>query len=363
MNNEKLNLIHKLYSELDRNKNTAALISSNKNRFYLTGLNSSAGFVLIVDDCSYCLVDFRYFQAAKNIVKNCEVICFDNLNKTLTELFNKHKIKSLMIENEEMSLARAQMLKKLCDKNEIELLDDKTLDNIIQGLRMIKSEQEIESIREAQKITQSSFEYALDKLKIGMTEKELALEIEFHMRAKGAEAMSFNPIVLFGENAALPHGIPSDRQLRKGDFVLMDTGCIVNGYCSDMTRTVAYGFADEKQKSVYNIVLDAQKQAELKIKSGVKCSEIDKTARDIIYNAGYEGYFGHSTGHSVGLDIHESPRFSSYDDTILAENIIMTVEPGIYLPGEFGVRIEDMVIVKEYGCEIITEVEHELIII
>lgn len=361
MDSEKFALIKKIQTKL--NKDQAILINSEKNRFYFTGLLSSAGFVLILNNEAYCLVDFRYFEIAKYKVKNCNVLCYEKFDQVLLELLKKHNIRSVMIENEKISLSAAQRIKDILSENKISLIDDKSLDNWILELRVSKSPYEIEKIKKAQEITEAAFENVINKLSEGVTEREIAFEIEFFMRAQGAQSMSFNPIVLFGENSSLPHGVPSDRKLNKGDFVLMDTGCVFEGYCSDMTRTVAYGSVSTEQRSVYNIVLKAQQAAIDKVKSGILCSEIDKAARDVIYNSGYEGCFGHSTGHSLGLDIHELPSFSPNNDTVLLANTIMTVEPGIYLPGKFGVRIEDMIIVNDKGCEVITKAEHELLIV
>lgn len=360
-NDKQLNFIERLQNELDGE--TAFVIESSINRFYFTGLMSSAGYLFVTKEKSYCLVDFRYFEAAKKVIKDCEVICYYNYRDEILKLINKNNIKSIIIENEKISLSKAQKWKQFTDKESIMLIDDDSLDKIILSFRKIKTNDEINKIKSAQKITQAAFEHILNKLKIGVTEKQIALEIEFFMRKNGAQAMSFNPIVLFGENTSLPHGVPSNRKLKNGDFVLMDTGCIFEGYCSDMTRTVAFNFATEEQKRVYDIVLKAQRAAINEVKSGVVCSKVDKTARDIIYNAGYEGYFGHGTGHSLGLEIHESPSFSISDESILDENIVMTVEPGIYLPNKFGVRIEDMLIVKDGYNEDITDCEHNLIIV
>lgn len=357
----KLNPIERLQNEL--NKNTAFIIESSINRFYFTGLMSSAGYLFVTKEKSYCLVDFRYFEAAKKLVKNCEVICYYNYKDEILNLINMNNIKSIVIENEKISLASAQKLKQFADENSIILIDDNSLDTIILNFRKIKTNDEINKIKNAQKITKAAFEHILNNLKTGVTEKQIALEIEFFMRKNGAQAMSFNPIVLFGENTSLPHGIPSDRKLKNGDLVLMDTGCVFEGYCSDMTRTVAFNFATEEQKSIYNIVLKAQRAAISEVKSGVLCSNIDKIARDIIYNAGYEGFFGHGTGHSLGLEIHESPSFSISDNSTLNVNTVITVEPGIYLPGKFGIRIEDMLVVKDGHNQNITDCEHDLIIV
>ena len=245
----------------------------------------------------------------------------------------------------------------------IEILLEKDIGKTICDMRKIKVKDEIDKIIVAQKITDDAFDYMLDRITEGKTEKELALELEFFMRSNGADAVSFDIIFIGGKNTSMPHGVPSDYKLQKGDFITMDFGADVCGYKSDMTRTVALGSVSEEQKEIYNIVLNAQCSALNKIRAGERCSEIDKIARDIIKESGYGQYFGHALGHSVGLDIHESPNFSPKCDEILAPGMVLTVEPGIYLPGKFGVRIEDMVYITSKGAENLTKSDKSLIII
>jgi Xaa-Pro aminopeptidase len=196
-----------------------------------------------------------------------------------------------------------------------------------------------------------------------VTERELALEIEYFMKKNGASGPSFDLIVVSGENSSRPHGVPDGRKIGSGDFVTMDTGAVVGGYCSDMTRTVAVGGVTEEMRRVYDTVLRAQLEAEKAVCAGAVCSDVDRIARDIIYGAGYEGCFGHGLGHSVGLQIHEEPHLSPSCGDVLCANMLMTVEPGVYLEGKFGVRIEDLVVVGEAGCEILTQSPKELMIL
>ena len=208
-----------------------------------------------------------------------------------------------------------------------------------------------------------TFSHILSYIKEGVSEKELALEIEFFMRKNGAEGVSFDLITISGKNTSLPHGVPSDKKLKKGEFITMDIGCKVNGYCSDMTRTVALGEPSDEMKKVYNIVLQAQLKALKTVKSGITASSVDFAARDLIDKNGFENCFGHATGHGVGLDIHEEPRVSTKSDTVLQSGMIITIEPGIYLQDKFGVRIEDMVMVTDDGCYNFTKSNKELIVL
>ena len=208
-----------------------------------------------------------------------------------------------------------------------------------------------------------SFGDIIGNIKEGMTEKDIALDLEFIMRKSGAESVSFDLIALAGENTSMPHGVPSQRRIKRGDLLLFDIGATVDGYHSDMTRTYAFGFAGDKVKRVYDTVLHAQLAALAAVHSGAKCSDIDRAAREYIDNAGYQGLFGHSTGHGVGLEIHESPSVSPNNDFVLQSGMVITVEPGIYIPGEFGIRIEDMVVVTNDGYINFASLPKELTVI
>jgi len=335
----------------------ALLIKSAANRRYLTGFPSSAGAVLITRKCARLLIDFRYFEKARAEVKTCEVV----LCRSVYDEIKASGITRLYLENEDVSLAElSRMEQKLLGT---ELLRDPKFDKLIADMRAVKDEGELMAIRRAQKITDEGFSYILGRIEEGRTERDIMLDLEFFMRRQGSEGVAFDFIVVSGKNSSLPHGVPTERKIEKGDFITMDFGARVEGYCSDMTRTVAVGNVSEEQSAVYETVLSAQKAALAEIKAGRVCCDIDKISRDIIENAGYTGAFGHGLGHSVGLEIHENPSFNTVCETTLKAGNIMTVEPGIYLENRFGVRIEDMVYVTEDGCINLTRSEKKLIIL
>ena len=341
-------------------KDTAALITSDDNRFYLSGMRSSAGTVLVTPENAYLIIDFRYIEKASKTCK-FETILLDNMKEQLNALLNKNGIKTLLCEVDSLSVSEFGRFEKVISP--IKLSDSDELSKTLTDLRSVKTEDEINLIKEAQKLTDDTFSYILNYIKPGKTEREIMLEMEFYMRKLGSEGVSFDFIVVSGKNSSLPHGVPTDKVVENGDFVTMDFGAVVGGYRSDMTRTIAVGHATDEMKKVYETVLEAQIRAINGIKAGVLGKEVDALARDYIYGAGYEGCFGHGTGHSVGIFIHENPSCNPRGITPLEENVIMTVEPGIYLPEKFGVRIEDMVIVKQNGCENITKSEKKLIVL
>lgn len=341
--------------------NQAVLITSDVNRLYFSGFKSSAGAVVITKKNAYLLVDFRYFENAKKSVKNLKVIMYTSYYNTLKEIFESENIKEIYCETDFITVEGLKTLKKQLP--DYRVLEENEICRYIKNMRSVKSEFELESIKKAQAITDKTFSHILDFISTERTEKEIALEMEFFMRKNGSEGIAFDTIVVSGKNSSLPHGVPTDKKIDKGDFITMDFGAVVNGYCSDMTRTVAVGFVSVKQREVYETVLKAQTEALKAIKPSAECKEIDKIARDIIDNAGFENCFGHGLGHSVGLEIHESPCFNTRDNTKLQNGMILTVEPGIYIENEFGVRIEDMVNITEDGYENLTASTKELIII
>lgn len=233
----------------------------------------------------------------------------------------------------------------------------------IQESRQVKDEKELSLIAKAEAIGDAAFSHILEMIRPGVTEAEIALELEFFMKRQGAAKLSFDTIVASGPNSSMPHAQVTDRKLQPGDFITMDFGCVYQGYCSDMTRTVALGKPSEEMRRIYEIVSEANCRAMEAVRAGVKCSFIDAAARDYIADMGYGEYFGHGLGHSVGLEIHEEPRFSPKCDVVTKENMVITDEPGIYLPGKFGVRIEDLLVVKEGGCECLSHSPKELIIL
>jgi Xaa-Pro aminopeptidase len=235
--------------------------------------------------------------------------------------------------------------------------------NLLDNLRAAKDEAEIETMKKAQKITDDAFKAVLNFIRPGMTEQEVAARLVYEMMRLGAQAVSFDPIVAAGPNGSKPHAIPGDRVLENGMFVTMDFGCKVDGYCSDMTRTVAIGQPDEEMERVYETVLAAQKAGINAARAGVTGREIDAAAREVIVQAGYGEYFTHSFGHSLGIDIHEAPNANAREEREMPVGAVISAEPGIYIPGKFGVRIEDVLILKEGGCENITRSPKNLIIL
>ena len=336
----------------------AALITSDVNRQYYTGFVSSAGALLVTREGATLLLDSRYIEAGSKKVTDAKVILMTDMAKQLNELFEEYKVKTIGIESGYMTVESLFSLRKVLSA---EILDDPRLNSVILNQRKIKSEDEMKEIRAAQAITDKAFLHMLKVIKPGLCEKDLQLELDYFMLKNGATGLAFDTILAAGANGSMPHAVPSMNIVKEGDFVTMDFGAAHNGYCSDMTRTVAVGKISEEQEKVYNLVLNAQLAAIDAVKAGVPCNSIDAVARAMIYGAGYDGKFGHGLGHSLGLEIHENPRFSPLCSDLTEEGIVMSVEPGIYLDGQFGVRIEDIVMVTKDGCDVITKSEKKLI--
>ena len=341
-------------------ENEAALIISQPNRFYLTGFSSSDGFVLITKKSAVFLTDSRYIEKAKTTVKSCRTLLFDKGITQILSLCKEENINKIYLETDFVSVGSFERYKQVFEG--IEVSGDTKISDLILSLRSVKREAELKNIELAQKLTDETFSYILERIEKGRTEKEIMLDMEFFIRKQGSCGVAFDFIVVSGKNSSLPHGVPTEKKIENGDFITMDFGAVVNGYRSDMTRTVAVGTVSDEQRKVYDTVLKAQTKALEAIKSGAVCRDIDKIARDII-NKEYNGCFGHGLGHSVGIEIHESPSFSPRCETVLKPNMVMTVEPGIYLENKFGVRIEDMVFVTDEGCKNITKSDKNLIIL
>ena len=360
--NDYINRINKLRALLDDNKK-ALLITNENNVYYLSGVLNCEGKILITKDKSYLLVDFRYIVLAKNTCKSCEVVLYTKLYDDINSICKKHSVNSIYLESDNITLSQYNIMLRKFNELGISLISDDTLSKTISNLRLIKSEDEINLIAKAQKITEKAYNEVLNYVKPGVKERDICIELERLIKKYGASGVSFDLITITGKKTSLPHGVPTDGIVKDGDFFTFDIGSLYKGYHSDMTRTVAVKSCNDYQREIYNIVLKAQTTALEAVKAGVKASDIDKTARDIIDNAGYKDNFGHSTGHGVGLDIHELPFVSTKSDTILSENMVITVEPGIYLENQFGVRIEDMVLVKENGYKNFASITKELIIV
>ncbi len=347
--------------EAIKTKMDAALVTHSVNRRYLLGFPSSAGTIIVTRDKNYFIIDTRYFEAAEQTVKNCEIVLQDKLHEQIDEILKKHGVKTLGIESEYTSLAAFLKLKEKLPS--FDILQNDILRRQIEKQRSIKSDEEIASIQAAQDIADKTFTHILDFVKVGVSEIEIAIELEQFSRKQGSECVAFEYIVAAGTNSSRPHAVPSENKVKTGDFVTLDFGATKNGYRSDMTRTIAVGSVSDKQREVYEIVLKAQLAALDAVRVGAVCCEVDKVARDIIDATAYKGLFGHGLGHSLGLDIHENPRFNKECKEILEVGVCMSVEPGIYIPAEFGVRIEDIVVTTENGCRNFCKSDKSLIIL
>ncbi|MBQ2828830.1 MAG: aminopeptidase P family protein [Clostridia bacterium] len=354
-----MNNLEKLSSNLKSHE--ALLIISSANRKHLTGFTSSAGYLVIGSNGSAFFTDSRYIEAASEKITVCPTHLLRDFKEDVSEFIFQHGYRKIHIEAEKVTVSQLKFLEKnlkLC-----KIVSDGNLDKSIAKLREVKTEEEISKIRTAQKIAEKAFDDILSFIKEGVSELEIAARLENIMRMNGSEGFAFDTIAITGKNTSKPHGVPTDNKVKKGDFITMDYGAVFDSYRSDMTRTVAVGEVSSKQAEIYDTVLKAQENSLSCLKSGVKCSDADKAARDIIRNAGYGELFGHSTGHGVGIDIHETPNLAPKSKAILEAGNVVTVEPGIYLPGEFGVRIEDFVVITDTGYINLTSAPKNLIVL
>lgn len=333
----------------------AALVITASNTFYLSGYESTNCRILITNDKDYFFTDMRYLEEAKNAIGDRFEVLLGGVEE-IKGIADDLGIKALGVE-ENVSYGEYRSLKELFKGIEFVAVDE-----AFSKIRAIKTEREISLIKTAQSVTETAFNEILPFIKEGVTEIEIAARLEYIMLKNGCE-LAFDSIVAFGENGSKPHAHRSERKLRRGEFVTMDFGAKYKGYCSDMTRTVALGAVDERKARAYNAVLEANKLAEKAIKIGEKCCDIDLVARNYLAKFSLDKFFSHSLGHSVGVDIHEMPAFSPRCEEVLKEGMIITVEPGVYLEGDFGLRIEDMALVTKSGAEILTHADKNLIVL
>lgn len=337
----------------------ALLVTNATNRRYMTGFTGSSGYVLITGDRAMLLTDFRYMTQAPQQAAGYEVIEHaPKAAETIKDVLDKLKIGKLGFEQNDLTFGTYRSYAETLTG--IELVPT---DSLVETIRMIKDASEIAVLKEAAQLADRTFSHILGLLRPGVKESDIALEIEMFVRREGASSTSFETIVASGERSALPHGKASDRVLQQSEFVKMDFGAHYKGYCSDITRTVVLGAPTAKHKEIYEIVLEAQLAALAGIRPGMTGKEADAIARDIIRRHGYGDCFGHGLGHGLGLDIHEAPRLSVSGDTVLQPGMTVTVEPGIYVPGFGGVRIEDDIVITETGNERLTSSAKELITI
>ncbi len=340
--------------------NTVSLIITPIGRRYMTGFESSAGYLFSNGSESVFLVDGRYYEAACKKVQGARVQLIESARLQLLKTAEELGAERITVETD-ITIAQLNALKDIFGTIPVEPCEKLT--KSIQALRMQKSELEVENIVKAQRIAERAFETVLNYVKEGVSERKLAVELDYTLRRFGAEKIAFDTIVVSGENSSMPHGVPGYRSIKNGDFITFDFGAMYNGYCSDMTRTVAVGYATDEMELVYNSVLQANQAAIAKVAANVKCCEVDAAARDVIRGAGFGKYFTHSTGHGVGLEVHEQPTLAPKNEECLPVGSIVTIEPGIYIPEKFGVRIEDMVLVQSDGCKNLTEFEKKLLIL
>lgn len=336
----------------------AILLSSPANRFYATGFHSSAGIALISKNRAVFATDFRYFEDAGSKIQGFELE-MTRSDRKYTDIINDfcgtEGIKTLGFEAAAMSYAEYL---DYSGKLDAEMTPE---NGMMAELRMVKHDFELSRIEAAQRIAEGAFDKILDVIKPGIRECDIAAELDYLMRKGGATGAAFDTIVVSGGNGSLCHGVPGERKIEDGDFITMDFGCLWGGYCSDMTRTVAVGHVSDEMRMVYDTVLRAQLAALDAARAGIIGADLHKVAADIIAEAGYGEYFGHSLGHSLGIDVHDGAGAQPTNDKPLPEGTVVTIEPGIYIPGRFGVRIEDFVVLTKDGCRNFMRAEKKLI--
>ena len=346
-----MNNIDRIRQLMPKYKCSAVLITNPVNRLFATGFSSSYGALIITGEKAWFIVDSRYIEAAQAAVKDAQVMLpgkKETLNDSIKSILINNKVKSVGFEDGTVSYSTYM---EWTEKFNAKLIP---VQKLINGLRSYKSRSDIDCLIKAQRLSEDTFKQVLTKISTDMTEKDLAAELIYHSLKNGADDISFNPIVLSGSNASRPHGVPGNGKIGNG-FLTIDYGVKLNGWCSDTTRTLCIGKPDDEMIKVYDTVLKAQEAGIAAIHGGVKGYDVDKTARNIIEEAGYGEFFGHGFGHSQGLEVHETLRASPLSTDILPAGTVLSAEPGIYLPGKYGVRIEDTIYVTESGCENITQ--------
>ena len=335
------------------------LLTSEANGFYATGF-AGEGMTLVTKKGCWYITDSRYTEAAGKAINGAvieEISRQRPFSVCINEALEKSGVKVLGFEDAAMTVAEHE---QFAPKLNAEL---RGASNLLLELRTQKDGEEVEALIDAQRIAERALEQILTEIKPGVTEKEIAARLQYLMLSYGAEKMSFDPIVASGANGSMPHAVPTEKKIAAGEFVTMDFGCIYHGYCSDMTRTVCVGQPTQEMREVYDTVLRAQLAGIAAAKAGVTGKDIDGAARKVIEDAGYGAYFGHSFGHGVGVEIHESPNASPANEKPMPVGAVISAEPGIYLPGKFGVRIEDVLILRDGGCEDITKAGKDLLIL
>ncbi len=353
-----INRVDQLREKMKAEGIASFLITSPYNLRYLTGFTGTTGLALISLEKAYFITDFRYTeQAAKQCVGYEVVKNVGPILEVVADIVETTKLENLAFEEAYVPFKQYVDLETLL---EVDLVP---VSGMVEELREVKDEAEVAIIEKACNIADQAFSHILTYIKPGMTEIQVANELDFHMRSLGASGVSFETIVASGLRSAMPHGVASDKVIEEGDLITIDFGCYYNGYVSDMTRTIAIGEPSDKLKEIYNVVKEAQQKVLDVAKPGMTGVELDAVARDYIASKGYGEAFGHSTGHGIGLEIHEGPNVSKLAEKAFVPGNVITNEPGIYLPGIGGVRIEDDMLVTENGIKRLTHSEKELIIL
>lgn len=336
------------------------VVQKPENRAYLSGFTGTAGLLLITGKGAHLLTDFRYTEQARSQAPQFQVhqVATAGYHPVLLSLLQADGVQRLGFESDFVTFdSYAAYQKELAG---VELVPAAGL---VERLRMVKEAEEIAAIRQAAAIADAAFDHILGYIRPGVSERDVALELEFFMKRQGASALAFDIIVASGPRSSLPHGVASDRVIGSGELVTLDFGCVYQGYCSDMTRTIMVGEPDEKQREIYEIVLEAQRRGVAAARPGLTGRELDAVCRDFISARGYGEAFGHGTGHGVGRYIHEDPRVSQLGQETLVPGHVVTIEPGIYLAGWGGVRIEDLLVITENGAEVLSHSPKDLIIL
>ncbi|QQK79765.1 aminopeptidase P family protein [Salicibibacter cibi] len=350
-----MNRLELVRMQLEQEGIDGLLVESPTNRRYITNFTGTAGAALITSREAFFVTDFRYVEQAKNQCEGFTVVQHENgLSKEINKLLETQKITSVGFEKAYTTYEKYDTYQEAFHAELVPVA------GIIENLRLFKNEDELKTMQKAAEIADAAFDHIVTYIKPGVREREIANELEFYMRNLGAVSSSFDIIVASGERGARPHGVASNKQIENGDMITMDFGAYYEGYCSDTTRTVAVGEPSDELQHVYDTVLKAQLKSLEHIKAGMTGAEADRIARDYIYAEGYEGYFGHGLGHGLGMDVHEEPRLSPKGNLQLEPGMVVTVEPGIYLPGKGGVRIEDDIVITEDGNKRLTLAEKTL---
>ena len=337
----------------------AMLLASQAGERYAVGFHGE-GLVLVTREGAHYSTDSRYIEAARQQVTGAEIVLTERGQSHLALAREEIRRRGLKRVGFESGRVSADELGRWKDSLPCELV---AAQGLLDGLRAAKDEEELARMRQAQRITDEAFREILNFIRPGLTEQEVAARLVYELLRRGGRRVSFDPIVAAGANGSMPHAVPGETVIQPGMFVTMDFGCVYEGYCSDMTRTVAVGQPTDEMERVYHTVLEAQRAGIAAARAGVTGSEVDRAARQAIQQAGYGSFFSHSFGHSLGLEIHESPNASPSEQTVFPAGAVISAEPGIYLPGHFGVRIEDVLVLREGGCEDITQAPKNLIVL